>query len=87
MPPCAWVSLALPLTLVPRERKSPLFHLFLETQSPGTFLTGHMNTTRQTVQDAMRATSHEGMAVDPASLPTSPSAAGGCFYGAFFLHN
>lgn len=51
---CAWVSLALPLTLFQGDRKSPLFQLFLETQSPGTLLTSQINRTRQTLQDAMR---------------------------------
>lgn len=84
---CAWVSLALPLTLFQGDRKSPLFQLFLEIQSPGTLPTSQINRTRQTLQDAMRTISHEGMAEDHASLHTFSSATGGCFYGTFFVCN
>lgn len=84
---CAWVSLALPLTLFQGDRKSPLFQLFLEIQSPGTLPTSQINRTRQTLQDAMRTISHKGMAEDHASLHTFSSATGGCFYGTFFLCN
>lgn len=79
VPPCAWVSLALPLTSFLEERKSPLFQFFLETQSLGTLLTRGHKQNKKKISRCMRAISHEGGPADPASLSRLPSAAQGCF--------